>query len=298
MRLVSICIATYKRPEGLRGLLASIEQQVVDDETGIEIVIVDNDPPSAEASVRDHQATSRFAITYLTQPEPNISLTRNVGVAAARGELVWFVDDDEVAEPECLHRLIEAMDDHGADVVFGPVLPVFEVPLDAWLRPLYDRPVRPTGTPSDAHRTGNTLVRMEALQTVDGPFDEAYGVTGGSDSLLFRRFEVEGRLLIESAEARVSEVVPAERATWRWLKTRMRRQGQNYGRQTITIEGGRWSRGSIWMGAKAAVQVVAWGLGSLAFWDDRTARSRRTMRMWTNIGKLEGLAGVARRRDA
>lgn len=295
--LISICVATYKRPEGLRNLVESIEAQELPSNVDVEVVIVDNDPPSAEAAVTALATASRFPILYLTQPEPNISLTRNVGVAAASGDHIWFVDDDEVAEPTCLARLVSAMNDFDADVVYGPVLPVFETPLADWLRPLFDRPISPTGTASKAHRTGNTLVRRSALDLVEGPFDAGYGVTGGSDTMLFRLLEAKGLSLIDSADANVSETVPADRGTWQWLRSRMRRQGQNYARQTIVLEDGRLTPGVASMSVKAILQVVAWGGASVVNWKDRTERSRFLMRMWTNIGKLEGVSGVTSRRD-
>jgi len=122
MTLISVCVATYRRPDGLRELLESLEAQELDESVRLEILVVDNDPPSAETVVRDHGDRSRHLVRYFTQPEPNISLTRNVAVAAAEGDLVWFVDDDEIAEPQCGQRLLDAMRDFDADVVFGPVL--------------------------------------------------------------------------------------------------------------------------------------------------------------------------------
>ena len=120
MPLVSVCIATYQRPTGLRNLLDSIEAQQLPADVDVELVVVDNDPPTAAQVVSDYAAKSRFAVQYLSQPEPNISLTRNAGVAAANGDLAWFVDDDEVAEPTCLARLVSTLQNFDADVVFGP----------------------------------------------------------------------------------------------------------------------------------------------------------------------------------
>ena len=105
MSLYSVCIATYRRPDGLARLLQSIEDQVIVDDCEVEIVVVDNDPGSAEDVVSQFAANSRFPVRYLTQSEPNISITRNVAVASALGEFIWFIDDDEVASPTCLAQL-------------------------------------------------------------------------------------------------------------------------------------------------------------------------------------------------
>lgn len=296
MTLVSICIATYQRVEGLHNLLDSIEAQELPEGVDVEVLVVDNDPPSAESTINTHARCSRFPVRYLSQPEPNISLTRNVAVAAAEGEHVWFVDDDEIADPNCLKLLLTAMDDFQADAVFGPVLPIFEIDVPEWMRPLYDRPIFPTGTRSNAYRTSNTLVRAAALKLVDGPFDAGYGVTGGEDTFLFLQLEAKGLSLIDSSDAVVTEAIPAARATWKWLRSRMRRQGQNYGRQFVAIQEGSQRRVA-WMAAKALFQIFLWSTFALANWPNRTRRAHFLMRMWTNIGKIEGVLGFATRRD-
>lgn len=284
-----MCIATYRRPVGLRRLLDSLEEQAITQDATIEVIVVDNDPRSAESLVSGHAARSRFVVRYLEQPQPNISRTRNAAVAAARGEFIWFVDDDEIAEPTCVAQLLDAMHAHTADAVFGPVLPDFESPPPAWLTPLFDRAIHPTGHRSLAYRTGNTLVRASALQTVEGPFDARFGLTGGEDTFLFRQLEAAGFRLIDSAEAIVRETVPTDRANWPWLRARMQRQGQNWARQTVSLGGGWWRTPSLTMAAKAVLQVAGCAGAAGLSWRDRTSRGRYLMRMWTNIGKLQGL---------
>ena len=287
--LVSVCVATYRRPEGLTRLLDSLERQKLAQRVTVEIVVVDNDPPSAEQLVTTHAARSRYVVRYLEQPEPNISLTRNTGVNAARGELVWFVDDDEEAEPGCLQHLLDALEDHSADAVFGPVVPSFEAATPDWLKPLFERPIHPTGNTSTAYRTGNTLVRTAVLRSLEGPFDPAFGLSGGEDAMLFRQLEAAGCHLIDSSSAIVSEAVPQDRADWTWLRTRMRRQGRNWARLTRALDGGRVGLASLTMAGKAVAQVAAFAVAAGWRWSDRTKRSRHLLRVWTNIGKLEGL---------
>ena len=298
MSLISICVATYQRPEGLRALLESIEQQSLPNDVAVEIIVVDNDPPSAKPVVCAHAHTSQYDVRYLSQSEQNISLTRNVAVEASTGDFVWFVDDDEVADPACLGRLLSAIEEHDAAGVFGPVLASFDgdaVP--DWSKQFYQRPVHTTGSISTAHRTSNTLVRSEVLARVPGPFDPEYGVTGGTDSMLFRQLESEGFQFINSAAAFVTEAVPANRASWEWLTTRARRQGQNYGRQTVTLHGKPLTPGVMFMSLKAVIQITTSGALAIATWTDRSRRASHLLHMWTNVGKLEGVAGSSTTRD-
>src|SRR5262245_31719149 len=117
--LVSACVATYRRPGLLDRLLAGLQAQALPPGVALEVVLVDNDATaSAEAVARRWQAAG-LDLRYETQPEPNISLTRNRTVAEARGDWLAFVDDDEVPAPDWLAQLLAAAEAHRADVVFG-----------------------------------------------------------------------------------------------------------------------------------------------------------------------------------
>ena len=105
---VSVCIATYRRPDRLRTLLADLAAQQL---TPFEIIVVDNDAAaSAREVVRERQKLGASCpVHYDVQPEKNISLTRNRTVALASGEWLAFVDDDEraprrVAQEACGRR--------------------------------------------------------------------------------------------------------------------------------------------------------------------------------------------------
>ena len=288
------CIATYRRPEGLRRLLNSIEAQELDRSVDLDVIVVDNDPETARAVVEDFEQTGRFPIRYLTQPEPNISVTRNVAVEAATGELLWFVDDDEVASPGCLQRLVDALERFDASGVFGPVLPEFEGDPPEWVRrsSAYNRPIGVTGRTSISYRTSNTLVRADVLGEMEGPFDPDFGVSGGSDSLLFRALAERGHRFIDSGDASVTELVPEARANWSWMRTRFRRQGQNYARQIVVLSGGIANPRVVAMLLKAAIQIPPMlGLAAIR-WHRRHDRNEALLRLWSNVGKYEGVAGV------
>src|SRR5688572_784382 len=51
------------------------------------------------------------------------SRQRNQALARARGELIYFLDDDSRLEPDALERALECLDGPGVDGVGGPVLP-------------------------------------------------------------------------------------------------------------------------------------------------------------------------------
>lgn len=125
--LYSICIATYKRSELLEKLLDSLSKQKPPESTELEVIIVDNDKSeSAREVVESAGKTSGLNLRYFTEPIKNISLTRNVSVAEAKGEYILFIDDDEIASPKWISHLQNVLFKYNADAVFGRVVSYFE----------------------------------------------------------------------------------------------------------------------------------------------------------------------------
>jgi len=220
---VSICICTFRRPDGLLRLLRAI-QRLSTASPRHEIIVVDNDAArSAEPSVRQ-AAAEGVAVHYAVEPARGIARARNRSVAPARGTFVAFIDDDEEPDPDWLAHLYDAVTECGADAGIGPVVPRFNAHTPAWLISggFFDRPRPPSGTLLAAHeaRTGNALIRRAALQTLPGPFDEQYALSGGEDTDLFAQLLKAGRRIIAVDAAVVFEHLPPHRTTLRWLLRR------------------------------------------------------------------------------
>ncbi len=288
----SVCIATYRRPEGLAALLESLELQELAEGDELEIVVVDNDPPSASPVIEAFRSTSRHTVISAEQSIANISVTRNAGVAHATGDWVWFVDDDERADPRCLHELISVIEQTNADVAFGDVLPDFEADVPDWMAtaPIFARATPIHGADSRADRTGNTLVRKSVMLEQSGPFDEALGKSGGEDSDLFHRLRSAGYRLVETDRAKVWETVPEDRTHWEWMANRSRRLGRLYADRVVRYaDGSLADREVVSMLGKAVVQVGLYGAGTLVGWRDITTRRHRQLKLHSNLGKLSTL---------
>jgi glycosyltransferase involved in cell wall biosynthesis/GT2 family glycosyltransferase len=59
------------------------------------------------------------AIKYGRCPERNLSQSRNIGIAMAAGDIVAYIDDDAVPEPEWLDDIVAAFQDPGVGVAGG-----------------------------------------------------------------------------------------------------------------------------------------------------------------------------------
>lgn len=215
---ISVCVPTLGRPRLLLQCLLSLQNQHTAGFT-FSISVVDNDAlGSSRKVVAELRARSQIDIRYDVEPERNISLTRNRAIANSAGDMVAFIDDDEVAEPTWLATLLSARDRYGVDGVLAPVLPRFSGSPPAWLvrSRLCIRDSFPTGTAltsSRYMRTGNALLLRNALRGEDPVFDPLLGRSGGEDADLFDRLLLKGRSFVWCNEAPVHEEVPPERQT-------------------------------------------------------------------------------------
>lgn len=233
---VSVCLCTYKRPHLLARCLESLVNQVFD--LSYEIIVTDNDDVfSARKIVEKKRKLCEDAgirLTYLTEPIQNIALARNKCLSAAKGKLIAFLDDDEVASSHWLSSLHYILNTHNADGVWGPVVPVVSDQFPEWMRKsgLFDRPRMKSGTtmPANCLRTGNAMVKRELLCLRPGPFDAGLGRSGGSDSELFSWLQNRNHVFIWSDEAEVFEEVEIKRKKILWHLRRAYRGGWGYSR--------------------------------------------------------------------
>lgn len=107
---VSVVIPTVGRPE-LAQALESVRGQ---DHADIEIIVVVDRPESA-AAVRDllRGPAERCVVT---EGQAGGSAARNLGTAAATGEYVALLDDDDWWEPEKVSGQLEALTREGAEL--------------------------------------------------------------------------------------------------------------------------------------------------------------------------------------
>jgi succinoglycan biosynthesis protein ExoM len=230
---IAICIASCRRPVGLGALLDSVGALVLppDRMGAVFAIVVDNDHGgSARPVVEAFRERSAFPVTYLVEPDRNIALARNRGVAEAlrrNADFVAFIDDDEVADPLWLDRLVDGQRRFGADAVVGRVEPVFPPDTPAYIvrGEFFQQPRYPTGTPLKLAQTNNVLVAASLLRAQDGPFDPAFGVSGGSDSLFFSGRERAGARYVFVDDAIVRERIPLTRTRTGWVLRRSFRVG-------------------------------------------------------------------------
>lgn len=103
---ISIVINTLNRGPSLHKTLESFQWLRYSGD--FEVIVVNG--PSMDNS---EEVIARWAGRIRTArcPVANLSVSRNIGICLARGEVVAFIDDDAIPEPEWLEQLAAAYDD-------------------------------------------------------------------------------------------------------------------------------------------------------------------------------------------
>lgn len=238
----SVVVPTHNRAHALAGVLDSLLAQNV--ARAFEIIVVDNRSSDSTRSVVEELARSRSGrVRYVHEERPGAAAARNAGIEAARGAIVAFVDDDEIVWRDWLAGLDEVYQRHpDAWCVGGRLL--LELPkaqprwfdptsaiTTAYLSGLDMGPQILRLRYPQALFSGNLSARREALASVGG-FSLSLGPVGtnhrhglarnllGEDVDLCLRIHGRRGTIYYTGRATVTHIIPPERLTKRYFRTR------------------------------------------------------------------------------
>jgi len=122
MPCVSIVIPTYNRAELLKQALRSVLSQTF---TDYEAIVVDDGSTDNTREAVESFRDDRFK--YVWQENRGLGGARNTGLAHSTGDLVAFLDSDDLLFPNMLELLVPAFDRHPqVGLVFGSHVRVFD----------------------------------------------------------------------------------------------------------------------------------------------------------------------------
>jgi glycosyltransferase involved in cell wall biosynthesis len=228
---VVVCAYTLARWELLDRALRSVQAQ--------------SSPPLETLLVVDHcpellaRARALPGLTVLASDGPaGLSSARNTGVAAARGEVVAFLDDDAAAAPDWLEHLVRPYADAHVVGVGGHVVAEWECCRPAWFPPEFDWVVgcsyvgQPTASSVVRNPIGANMSFRRAAVVAAGGFSADVGrlgtrPLGGEEtelSIRVVRRDPASSIVLEP-RAVVRHHVPGERGRWGYFWRRCWAEG-------------------------------------------------------------------------
>lgn len=120
--LVSVVVPTYNRCLLLGEAIESLAAQTW---SPLQVIVVDDG--STDGTTEKWQsklaAMSNERCTYqlITQVNSGVSVARNTGTLAARGEFIMYLDSDDRLYPEAITRYVEALRRHKATYCIAPI---------------------------------------------------------------------------------------------------------------------------------------------------------------------------------
>jgi len=265
MSRLTIAIPTFRRPDDLKraigGVLKQVAEQAAREPSGgtvsdAEVLVIDNDAQcsgrkaalaaAADAGVAvrasaDEPTAGDMNVRYVVEERPGVAAVRNRALdETTERDLLIFIDDDEDPEPGWLAALVGMWATTGCQAVAGPVIPVYEVEPEEWVRQgeFFVRRSWPTGTIRPVAASNCLLLDLRFVRRAGLRFDEAFGATGGEDTLFTRQLCAAGGVIRWCDEARVRDHVPASRLTRPWILRRQRSHAATSVRVELALAGG------------------------------------------------------------
>lgn len=131
---LTVIIPTYNRASSLAETLETLINQTYN-HSDFEVLVVDNaSTDNTKEVVSSFASKSGGMVRYLYEPRRGSHFARNGAVKHAKGDLLYFTDDDVLAESNMLEELVKTLDiDPEIASVTGPVLAKWLTPPPEWV---------------------------------------------------------------------------------------------------------------------------------------------------------------------
>ncbi|HTT78796.1 MAG TPA: glycosyltransferase [Stellaceae bacterium] len=186
---VSVVVCAYNAERTMEACLASLEILNYPD---YEVVVVNDGSRDRTLAIAESFPYCRI----ISQENKGLSVARNVGAAAATGEIVAYTDSDCVADPDWLTYLVARLEEGGLAACGGPNFPPPEdalVPSAVAVSPGGPTHVLISDEVAEHIAGCNMAFRRDALLALGG-FDPRYR-TAGDDVDICWRFQDAGHTI-------------------------------------------------------------------------------------------------------
>lgn len=178
--VASVVICTFNRYAYCRDALESLLRQSAPAES-FEVILVDNNSTDRTPELAGEFAGRFSRFVYAREAKQGLSHARNRGTAEARGEYVFYLDDDARAAEGWVATGLRIIRELRPEGFGGPYYAYYTTEKPSWYRDAYGsrelaaeaRPLEP----GEFLCGGNMAFRRSVLEELGG-FDSRYGMTG------------------------------------------------------------------------------------------------------------------------
>ena len=117
MKKLSLIIPVYNVEQYVGRCLQSCLCQPHVSADDYELVIVNDGTKDNSMQIVEEITRDCTNVTIVNQHNQGLSMARNAGLKAAKGEYVWFIDSDDWIEEGCLHGIIQRLEETGVEVL-------------------------------------------------------------------------------------------------------------------------------------------------------------------------------------
>lgn len=123
MDLISVIVPVYNVEGYIDKCIKSLINQTYHN---IEIILVDDGSTDNSPGICDSWASNDSRIKVIHIPNGGVSHARNVGLDAAIGDYVGFVDSDDWVEPDMYEKMLKVIHEDDSDICGGGYVKDFE----------------------------------------------------------------------------------------------------------------------------------------------------------------------------
>jgi glycosyltransferase involved in cell wall biosynthesis len=210
---ITVAVCTHNRARYLEQALQSLWSQTAP-ASAFEVLVVDNASTDDTPGVVERARDARPDIRYVREDKLGLSNARNRAIAETHTPFIAFLDDDAIAAPPWVERLVHCFTALSPRpvAVGGPIHPIWEAPRPPWL-------------PDSLLVGANMAFDRQSLVDVGG-FSTALGRIGdrllsGEEMLLLRQLHARGACGYYDEQASVRHHVAAARLTKEWFYRRI-----------------------------------------------------------------------------
>jgi len=235
---VSVIIPTYNRSSLLKQTIESFLIQSYPHEL-YEIIVADNNSSDdTKQIIIKHFANQEVSVKYLFEKRQGVHYARNSAAMIAKGEILYFTDDDMIADQNLLSELVSLLCKYpDVGCATGLILPRFFKPIPQWVEKYMwngllslterDKPEELIISKNDMVYSCHQAIRRDVFFKAGGfnPENTAGVWIGDGETGLNIKIKKLGYKFGYTSKSIIYHIIPPERMTQAYLNRRLENQG-------------------------------------------------------------------------